>query len=46
MSYERLNLRDFTDIWTAAHVSHVEDGIVNNETKLNTVTSNLNSTKS
>lgn len=46
MSYERLNLQDFTDIWTAAHVTHVEDGIVNNETKLNTVTSNLNSTKS
>lgn len=45
MSYERLNLQDFTDIWTAAHVSHVEDGIVNNETKLNTVTSNLNTTK-
>lgn len=45
MSYERLNLQDFTDIWTAAHVSHVEDGIVNNETRLNTVVSNLDTTK-
>ena len=45
MSYERLNLQDFTDIWTAAHVTHVEDGIVNNETRLNTVVSNLNTTK-
>lgn len=45
MSYERLNLQDFTDIWTAAHVSHVEDGIVNNETRLNTVVSNLNATR-
>lgn len=41
MSYERLNLQDFTDIWTAAHVTHVEDGIVNNETKLNTVNSEM-----
>ena len=45
MSYERLNLQDFTDIWTAAHVSHVEDGIVNNETRLNIVVSNLDTTK-
>lgn len=45
MSYERLNLQDFKDVWTAAHISHVEDGIVNNETKLNTVESSLNTTK-
>lgn len=41
MSYERLNLQDFTDIWTAAHVTHVEDGIVNNETRLNTLSSEM-----
>ena len=45
MSYERLNLQDFIDVLTAAKVSHIEDGIVNNETRLNTVVSNLNTTK-
>ena len=45
MSYERLNLQDFVDVLTAAKVSHIEDGIINNETRLNTVVSNLNTTK-
>ena len=46
MSYERLNLQDFVDVLTAAKVSHIEDGIVNNESRLNTVASSLNTVTS
>lgn len=43
MAYERLNLQDFIDTITAANLSHIEDGIVNNETKVKTVESTVNS---
>lgn len=31
MSYEKLNLTDYISKWTAAHVNHLESGIVANE---------------
>ncbi len=34
MAYERLNLTDHVDNWTAEHVKHLEDGIVANETAI------------
>lgn len=45
MAYERLNLQDFIDVITAANLSHIEDGIVNNETKVKTIESTLNSVR-
>jgi len=34
MAYQRLNLTDHVDNWTAAHVAHIEDGIEANEKAL------------
>lgn len=42
MSYRRLNLQDFKDVWTAANISHIEDGVINNELELGTIKSTVN----
>ena len=36
MAYEKLKLVDHVSKWSAAHVSHIEDGILANEQALNT----------
>jgi hypothetical protein len=46
MAYTRLNLQDYKDKWTAAHVEHIEDGIVANNNQLNTLSSKVNSNAS
>ena len=46
MAYTRLNLQDYKDKWTAAHVEHIEDGIVANTDQLNTLSSKVNSNSS
>ncbi len=41
MSYTRLNLQDFKDVWTAANISHIEDGVINNELELEAMKSTV-----
>lgn len=46
MSYRRLNLQDFKDVWTAADISHIEDGVINNETELGAIKSTVTNMES
>lgn len=46
MSYRRLNLQDFKDVWTAANISHIEDGVINNETELGAIKSTVTNMES
>ena len=45
MAYGRLDLQDFVDTITAANLSHIEDGIIDNETKVKTIESTLSEVK-